>query len=172
MSYVEWKPVRGFESRYEVSSDGRVRSLRGNRYLPPGEIYQHKAKRNPLGTTYLQVTLWNGSRPKSVRVHRLVLDAFFGARPRGMVACHCNGDSLDNRVENLRWDTQKANIADSVRIGSRPKGERHGMAKLSEEAVREIRRSALSAVRLSKVYGVSDVLIGRVRNRRNWRHVE
>ncbi len=46
------------------------------------------------------------------KVHHLVAAAFIGPRPEGMVICHNNGDPLDNRVENLRYDTQAANIED------------------------------------------------------------
>lgn len=54
----------------------------------------------------------------SIQLHRVVLDAFIGPRPKGMEACHANGDPTDNRLVNLRWDTRSANAADSVRHGT------------------------------------------------------
>ena len=51
-------------------------------------------------------------------VHRLVLEAFVGPRPEGMVARHLNGDPGDNRLENLAWGTQSENNYDKVRHGT------------------------------------------------------
>ncbi len=52
--------------------------------------------------------------------HRAVLLAFVGPCPEGMEACHNNGDPLDNRVENLRWDTRSNNTLDKVAHGTHP----------------------------------------------------
>lgn len=46
------------------------------------------------------------------KVHHLVLEAFHGPRPTGLHGCHNNGDPLDNRAGNLRWDTQSGNMRD------------------------------------------------------------
>lgn len=49
-------------------------------------------------------------------VHRLVLEAFVGACPDGMEACHYpDSDKSNNRLTNLRWDTHVENIRDRVR---------------------------------------------------------
>lgn len=59
----------------------------------------------------------NGERVECL-VHRLVLLVFVGPCPDGMEACHGNDVPHDNRVENLRWDTRAANVADSVQNGT------------------------------------------------------
>lgn len=51
-------------------------------------------------------------------VHQLVLEAFIGPRPAGMMACHNDGNPANNRVENLRWDTQSSNIFDAIGQGT------------------------------------------------------
>ena len=51
-------------------------------------------------------------------IHTLVLEAFVSLRPIGMVACHNNGNPIDNRVENLRWDTQANNNKDKILHGT------------------------------------------------------
>lgn len=54
------------------------------------------------------------------------------------------------------------------------RGEAHGMSRLTDEAVLEIRTknaSGLSQVKLAKAYGVSQVMIGKIVRRENWRHV-
>lgn len=119
-----WKPVVGHEGKYEVSDQGRVRSLdrwiecetgtpRARRWFHKGRIL----KARPSGTSpYLRVSL--GFRSPSRSVHSLVAEAFIGARPEGLQICHNNGDHLDNRAENLRYDTQSANQRDSILHGT------------------------------------------------------
>jgi hypothetical protein len=51
-------------------------------------------------------------------LHHLVLEAFVGPRPPGMQCRHINGDSLDNRLENLAWGTASEDNYDRVRNGT------------------------------------------------------
>jgi hypothetical protein len=107
----EWRWVAGFEARYEVSDTGMVRS-----WVP--------WKGTPVPRLLRPGIVGNGYRCVSVGahntrlVHHLVAEAFHGARPEGLIACHNNGDSQDNRAENIRWDTYSANILDSVEHGT------------------------------------------------------
>lgn len=50
-------------------------------------------------------------------VHRLVLEAFVGPCPDGMVACHWDDNPENNHLNNLRWDTESSNQRDKVRNG-------------------------------------------------------
>lgn len=135
MKYVNelWRPVIGFEGAYEVYDCGRVRSLArtishrwsGSKSLPTRILSQrllgsvrkdrNRVKRYPI------VQLRDSGHRKHVRkVHQLVLEAFVGPRPDKAVACHLNDDPMDNRLENLRWDTCSANIQDAVVNGCHP----------------------------------------------------
>ena len=70
---------------------------------------------------YLQVDVSRAClQNKFKSVHHLVLEAFTGPRPVGAVCCHLNDEGDDNRIENLRWDTQRSNYADAVRNQRRP----------------------------------------------------
>lgn len=125
----QWLPVIGYEGLYEVSSTGRVRSLdrevnhwRGGKRLVKGRelaAFEGNKKRE---RGYLRVGLYKRAQLRSHHVHTLVLEAFVGPRPDGMVCCHRNGVSTDNRLENLRWDTISANALDDVRNGVHPTG--------------------------------------------------
>lgn len=53
-------------------------------------------------------------------VQSLVLEAFVGPRPEGLLALHRNDDCRDNRVENLYWGTRTDNQHDRVRNGRDP----------------------------------------------------
>jgi hypothetical protein len=64
---------------------------------------------------------------KTFKVHRLVLMTFLGPCPEGMEACHFpDRDVSNNRLENLRWDTKKANAFDQYLHGTRALGSRNG----------------------------------------------
>lgn len=118
-----WKPIPGYEC-YEVSDRGEVRSLdhfvkmdmKGTPCisLRPGRIL------NPAkdSSGYLGVVL---SRPdgkrKTVRVHRLVAQAFL-PNPEGLPQVnHKDEDKTNNAVSNLEWCTAKANSAYGTRPG-------------------------------------------------------
>lgn len=117
----EWRPVPDYEGAYEVSDQGRVRSL-------PREVHdgRNRPRRlkgkimKPLTQTagYQQVHLQANGRHWSPLVHRLVLQVFIGEAPPGTEACHQNGNPHDNRVTNLRWDTRLANVGDAIGHGT------------------------------------------------------
>lgn len=114
-----WKPVTGYEGIYEVSDQGRVRSLA--RSVPRGAHTLRVAERimRPSGTTYAVVMLRKPGVPsKTEAVHVLVLTAFVGPRPDRSEACHGPGGPRDNRLANLRWDTVHQNNLDKVRHGT------------------------------------------------------
>jgi hypothetical protein len=117
-----WLPVVGYEGFYEVSDQGRVRSLdRIVDELRGGRTWKGRVlitQRHPKG--YLIVALTAKGRSKSHSVHRLVLRAFQGDCPDGMQCCHANGIRDDNRLDNLRWDTRSANEQDKIRHGTHP----------------------------------------------------
>jgi len=116
---MEWRAVPGWEGYFEVSDDGRVRSLdrkvshptSGTRRLKGRELKQAKAG---TGGGYFYVTLTRAGERRNKYVHTLVLEAFVGPQPEGMEACHGPAGRYVNTPDNLRWDTRKANVADMV----------------------------------------------------------
>ena len=112
MSHTEtWLPVVGFEGHYEVSDQGRVKTLKtdvatGGRILKPQVIAR-----------YYYVGLWKNGKLKQSRLHRLVLLAFVGPCPEGMECLHGPGGKFDNRLSNLRWGTKSENMQDHVASG-------------------------------------------------------
>ena len=110
-----WLPVVGYEGRYEVSSAGQIRSLLTHKVLRQS---MHSTKRYQVNLTS------PGGKAKTRKVHQLVAEAFIGLPPEGMVVCHNNGNGLDNRASNLRYDTQRANIAEAVNHRSQVNAEK------------------------------------------------
>lgn len=116
----KWLPVVGYEGYYEVSDQGRVRSLTRRVYAGRGRdrISEGRVLSPYLGDHYVKVRLKRDASGATKNVHQLVAEAFLGPRPEGMEVCHDNGQNHDNRVENLRYDTHSANQFDKVRHGS------------------------------------------------------
>lgn len=167
---------------FEVSSEGRVRSLqrtvmraaRGKKTQHPfivgGHVLKASVKKTARRSVALRVTLC-GSRIKLYRyVHRLVLNAFIGPAPQGFEACHSDGNPFNNALSNLRWDTHLANYRDSVRHGTNVpppihRGEAHPKAALSDAVVADLRKRGAAKgeySRLGREYGVSPQTIRRI----------
>src|SRR5437762_3344412 len=91
-----WRPVVGYEHRYEVSNWGRVRSIKSKARRGPGHLV---GSLNKAGYKVVRLSQDDGSS-RLKEVHRMVLDAFRGPRPR-LVPDHLNDERADNRIENL-----------------------------------------------------------------------
>jgi len=118
MSEERWLPVVGYEGLYEVSDQGHVRSV--ERVDSYGRHRKTRVlKPNKNGSGHYQVRLYRNGRSESYSyVHRLVLEAFVGPCPEGMVGCHYDDVKEHNRLENLRWGTSSSNRFDAVRNGN------------------------------------------------------
>ena len=123
MVKVEWRRIPGWTDLYEVSDDGRVRSLDRRIVVPnpygvlAARTYAgRELKLFVTGKGYPSVKLSRpGQRPVTVYVHEAVTTAFLGPRPVSLETCHGNGVPSDNRLENLRYDTCRANALDAQR---------------------------------------------------------
>lgn len=125
----EWRPVAGYEGYYEVTKTGLVRSLprhypvkrKGRQFTQfrKGQLIAIRVGRQGYHTVYLSAEAL-GKPGSHHLVHRLVLAAFVGPCPDGLIGCHYDGNPANNNVENLRWDTHAANTADTLRHGRHP----------------------------------------------------
>lgn len=124
----EWRPVLGWESLYEVSDHGRVRSqprtvVRRNRgpLVYTGKVLKPFSHPHS-GHLKVRLSERQTGRMPTCSVHVLVLEAFVGPRPKGLHACHRDDDPTNNLLGNLRWGSRADNADDSVANG------RHGQA--------------------------------------------
>ena len=91
----EWRPVVGFEGRYEVSNLGRLRRTCNERILKPSSA-----------RGCMLVTLRKDRKARSYTVARLVAFAFLGAPDNSeSVVGHLDGDTCNNALKNLYWTT-------------------------------------------------------------------
>ena len=153
---------------YLVGDDGYVYSVKS------GELKQLRYQWNTDG--YAQATLSIDGRQHTVKVQSLVAEHFLGPRPDGMMICHGPAGQPDNTPGNLRYDTQKENIADIQRFGfpNPPVGSLNGQARITEADVVEIRRARAvgETVRsLAVRYGLSPRQTRDIVKRKAWKHV-
>jgi len=110
-----WLPVVGFESYYEVSDIGHVRSLRTGKIMSPSTS-------NSGGYPQYIFTVDGKRIPKYA--HHLVLEAFDSPRPGGQEARHLDGDAANPALTDpagkrrLTWGTSSENKFDEVRHGT------------------------------------------------------
>lgn len=116
----QWRDIPGWEGYYQASNHGRVRSLDRvvqRSTLPqtvPGRVLS--PGRKPNGYLYVRLSR-PGNKNVLKYVHRAVLEAFVGAPPQHVDACHGDGSRDNNHVNNLRWGTRSENGLDAVRHG-------------------------------------------------------
>lgn len=91
-----WRCVHGFGELYEVSDAGNVRNIKTGK--PLSKIV-HKG--------YLAASLHESGKRRLRSIHSLVLTAFRGARPDGLVGAHLDGNPTNNKLSNLAWVTPK-----------------------------------------------------------------
>jgi len=169
-----WRDIPGWETRYEVSEHGDVRSKDmvvgakgGKTAVRKGRVLSPVKKNNG----YLAVTLTDGVNRPQIGVHRLVARAFVGECPIGLHVLHGDGNKTNNHFTNLRYGTPAENVADTKRHGRQRRGSQSANAKLDEDAVRHIRESSRNGIILAKMYGVTNAHISSVRSRRTWKHL-
>lgn len=116
----EWRDIKGYEGLYQVSSLGRVKSLCGYDNRKRNKI-KEKVLKNILqkqGKGYYFVTLWRGGeKAKRASVHRLVANAFLENQDNKPCVNHIDGNTKNNRADNLEWCTYKENTEHAYNNG-------------------------------------------------------
>ena len=108
---------------------------------------------------------------KVTGAHRLVLSLYTGETPNGKEACHsCHNPACINH-RHLYWGSHSDNMADKVAAGTDSRGERSGMAKITNEQALAIRADKRVDRLVAEDYGVSRRTINSIKNRVNFAHV-
>lgn len=162
-----WKDLPQFP-KYQISNLGNLRSFRKGRWKP------RKAVRYKGG--YWRVALRPGGKGpgKLFSLHCLVLEAFVGPCPEGMECRHKDGDSDNNRLDNLEWSTHLDNMRDRKAHGTDNMGARHPMAKMTDEDVHELRRlraDGWNRYQLAERFGISPSTAKKIYLRLLWQHI-
>lgn len=181
----EWRIIAEFPD-YAVSADGEIKRIRTDQR-------NHRLTGRPLKWAvnkagYACVTLCAPAGYRTARVNRVVCAAFHGPAPSPQHhAAHNDGDSLNNRADNLRWVIGSENEADkrkhgTARIGDRhwsksmperrARGIGHGRSKLTETDVRAIREDTRFQRDIAADFGVSQRAVWMIKRGITWSHVK
>jgi len=114
VSYEVWKPIKGFEGRFEISTRGRIKNLKFRTF-----------QKVQLCQGYYHATIQANYKRRRTTVHRLMGETFLKKYPEAKVVAHVNGKGTDNRIENLYWATFAQNMRDKNKHGTMPEGKNH-----------------------------------------------
>ena len=97
-AYEVWKKIKNYDN-YSVSSFGRIRNDKFNRFM------------NPSKTTrgYIHIRLSKNGKVKNYQVHRLVGIAFLPNHDNKPKVDHIDKDKTNNNIINLRFATVSQN---------------------------------------------------------------
>ena len=155
-----WKPVVGFEGRYEVSSEGRFRALARDIIYKDGRKGKLKAKmiRGYVGSHgYLIVSF--DSTTKAL-AHRVVAEAFLGVHEFRVTVNHKDGNKLNNNINNLEWVTYGENNNHARRTNLNIQhGERTNLTKYTDQFIAAVRnvyaKYSPSYEELGRLFGIT-----------------
>ncbi len=162
----EFKEIRGYEGLYAVDTSGNVYSLIQNSSRRKGKLKGY------LVNGYRKVNLYDvdGHCTKKY-VHRLVAETFIDNPENLPEVNHIDCNHSNNDVSNLEWCSRMENLEHSYSHGLKRQGEKHGMHKLNEQQVREIRNSQIPQCKLAQMYEVSQSTISAIKTKRLWKEV-
>jgi len=112
----------------------------------------------------------NGVRSRPT-VHKLVLEAFRGPRPKGKEARHLDGDRFNNHISNLEWSSHKDNIRDKYRHGTMTRGSAVYGSKLDTSDVKSIvkaLKTKTTLISIARRFGVTYQCICNIRDGKAW----
>ena len=120
----EWRVIEGYPD-YQISNFGKIKSFKKDK-----NGYDLKYMSTNFG--HCLVDLFNvNHKGKKFLVHQLVLKAFVGPKPEGMVCNHKDGNKKNNCIDNLEYCTQQYNNQHALDTGLRkmPSGNSHWNGK-------------------------------------------
>lgn len=119
-----WKDIPEYEGLYQVSNFGRIKSLERERKMniPCHDIavvHERILKPSISGSGYEKVVLSKDATHKTIRVHKLVAQAFVSNPDDKSEINHKDGNKKNNRADNLEWVTSKENQNHALLFGLR-----------------------------------------------------
>lgn len=155
-----WKDVVGYEGLYQVSNLGRVYCMPkewditcGGKRKYVGNIASVKINNK---SKYPVAMLSKNNKVKYVYVHRIAVEAFIGAIPKGLVVNHIDQIRTNNNINNLEVISQSENSLKSILSG---KGYKLKLSKSEVEKIFMLREQGLSSRLIGKEIGVSNTFV-------------
>lgn len=172
---VQFKAIPDYPG-YRAGDDGSIWVREAfNVSMGSGPERWRQVVPTPVKYGYLKLQVRGPSGRKLRFVHRLVLEAFVGPRPRGMVCRHFpDRNPSNNRLDNLQWGTCRENAADKKVHGTTTPGSKNPSAKLSEADAIEVRRLAYQGktfVEIGAKFGITSGAAGDILRGKTWKHL-
>ncbi len=163
----QWRSLPKSDGSYKVSNQGRVWSCLRDVLLKVSYAGNRRQ--------YQQVTVMRDGKRMHRYVHQLVLETFKGPCPKHMEASHLDGNPVNNWNTNLIWDTHKNNLIRASENQNIARGNRIGLAKLTDRDIPHIRKLSelgVSTQILAKGFGVAFPTMQSVILRKTWKHIK
>lgn len=151
---------------YWVFPDSKVWSTKSSKFLKP--------QRGGFKGKYRKYTLWVNGVSSQKYCHALVMEYFGEEKPTpNHEINHINGDTTDNKLENLEWVTSSENTRHGVVNGL------FSRVKLTKEQVKEIKKIFKEeedyfdkVPDVARKYGVTNCVIMAIKHNKNWKYIE
>jgi hypothetical protein len=169
-----WRQVCGYEGIYEVSNQGRVKSLfrlnqEGKKLVRRSERILTKAKHS---AGYIESTLCVRGVCLKYLNHRLVAEAFIPNPDSKPEVNHKNLIKTDNRISNLEWVTKRENHAHAARAGLYAAVSNPNVAnKMNAKKVEFLREDGCLGYPqhvLAWAYGISQSTVSAILSKKSW----
>jgi hypothetical protein len=171
---AEIRHVSGWPG-YAVSDTGIVWGCRSKGNGAGGFRAWRIMRQSPGSGGHLRVNMCDGKNRTPRWVHHLVLEAFDGPRPAGMVGRHFpDRNPRNNRRGNLSWSTPKQNQQDRWIHGTMREGEHNYRSALKNDDVLTIRSwpKGYGYIRdLASRFSVSRHCILHIVHNESWKHL-
>lgn len=157
-----WKDIKGYESLYQVSNLGRVKSLPKN----SKNQYSNERILKPYGkeNDYCRIILTKNKKKKSYYIHRLVAETFLSNPYQYEVVNHKDENKHNNNAHNLEWcSTYYNQIYGTKNIRSAKKrGKKVIQYDLQGNFIKEW-ESISQAEKSLKIFNISNCIKGQTR---------
>ncbi len=121
----EWKSITGF-ANYEVSTKGRIRSIKRIKRFKNGRIVQFESKiklirKHPKNGFLMTDLISDEGKRKTVYPHKVVALAFIENEniTQNKVVIHKDDDLSNNHANNLKWSSYSESIRNGFKNGKR-----------------------------------------------------
>lgn len=114
-----WKDMPGYEGRYQVSDQGRVKALSFMQRWRHGlrRVRERIIAQQGINSGYQIVHLHLDNARTAKTVHRLVAEAFCSGAGPALDVNHIDGNKKNNAATNLEWLGRTANHDHAVGLG-------------------------------------------------------
>lgn len=149
-----WKPVINFESYYEVSNFGNVKSLKRKVNYKSGIDYykQEKILKRRLNNEgYFIVYFTIEGKITRFLVHRLVALHFILNINKYSIINHKDGNKQNCKTSNLEWTTSSLNQIHAYQTGLK----RRKLTDIQKQEIIQLRKNGDTYMNIGKKYNIS-----------------